>query len=309
MAHDRAWFETTFEQVKNWGRWGSDDERGALNLLTAARTAAAAAGISSGRTVSCALDLATQAAPDNPRPAEHFMITAGDCRADNPLPGFEQTTDFFGVACHGMAFTHVDALCHIFVDGAMYNGFSAQEVSSHGARRNSIMAAASGICGRGVLLDVPRLRGTEWLDPSHRVTVAELEDAERMEGVTVGPGDILFVDTGRSRWRRAEGPGIIAQGMAGLDAECVPWLRERDVAVLGSDGISDGLGGEMVPGWAMPIHECVIAAMGVHLVDNVDLVALAEACEAERRWSFFLTIAPLRLIGATGCVVNPVAVF
>jgi kynurenine formamidase len=308
MARDREWFEAMYERVKNWGRWGPDDERGALNLLTAERTAAAAATVRTGRTVSCALDLATTAAPDNPRPAEHFMITAGDCRGDNPLEGFEQTTDFFGVACHGMAFTHIDALCHIFVDGLMYNGAAAAEVSSHGARRNSIMAASSGICGRGVLLDIPRLRGVEWLDPTHRVTVAELEEAEKAFGVEVATGDVLLVNTGRSRWRRVDGPGIIARGMAGLDAECVPWLRERDIAVLGSDGISDGLGGDAVAGWAMPIHQCVIAAMGVHLLDNVDLLGLADACAEEGRWSFLLTVAPLRLLGATGCVVNPVAV-
>ena len=309
MARDREWFESTFDRVKNWGRWGPDDERGALNLVTAERTASAAATVRTGRTVSCALDLATQVAPDNPRPAEHFMITAGDARADNPLPGFEQSTDFFGVACHGMAFTHIDALCHIFVDGLMYNGVAAEEVSSHGARRNSIMAAASGICGRGVLLDIPRLRGEGWLTPPARISVGELEQAEREQGVTVEAGDILLVDTGRSRWRRADGPGIIAQGMAGLDAECIPWLRDRDVAVLGSDGISDALGVEATAGWAMPVHQCVIAGMGVHLLDNVDLVGLAHACAEERRWSFLLTVAPLRLLGGTGCVVNPVAVF
>ena len=309
MVRDRQWFESVFERVKNWGRWGDDDTRGALNLLTPARTAAAVQAVTSGRTVSCALDLATQAAPDNPRPVEHFMITAGDCRADNPLPGFEQSTDFMGVACHGMAFTHIDALCHIFIDGVMYNGVPATEVSSHGARRNDIMAAASGICGRGVLLDIARLQGVEWLPPSHRVTVAELEAAEAAAGVEVGPGDVLVVGTGRSRWRQAEGPGIITQGMAGLGAECVPWLRERDIAVLGSDGISDGLGGEMVAGWAMPVHQCAIAGMGVHLIDNMDLAALAQACADAGRWAFLLTIAPLRLVGGTGCVVNPIAVF
>ena len=308
MARDRQWFESMFDRVKNWGRWGDDDERGALNLLTPERTALAAREVRTGRTVSCALDLATQSAPDNPRPVEHFMITAGDCRGDNPLPGFEQSTDFMGVACHGMAFTHVDALCHIFIDGVMYNGVAAAEVSSHGARRNSIIAAASGICGRGVLLDIPLLSGADWLPPSHRVTVAELEAAEAAHGVEVGPGDILLVSTGRGRWRHAEGPGIITQGMAGLDAECVPWLRERDVAVLGSDGVSDGVGGEMVTGWAMPIHQCVIAGMGVHLIDNMDLAALVQACADEGRWSFMLNVAPLRLIGGTGCVVNPIAV-
>ena len=309
MGRDRAWFEALFDGVKNWGRWGADDERGALNLLTPERTAAAAATVRNGRTISCALDLATQAGPDNPRPAEHFMITAGDARADNPVPGFEQSNDFFGVACHGMAFTHVDALCHIFVDGLMYNGVPAHEVTSHGARRNSIMAAAPGICGRGVLLDIARATGERWLAPNRRITVAELERAERDQGVTVGPGDILLVGTGRSYRRRAEGPADLAEGMAGLDAECVPWLRERDVAVLAGDGISDALGGEMTPGWPMPIHQCLIAAMGVHLIDNVDLVALTDACVDEGRWSFFLAVAPLRLLGGTGCVVNPLAVF
>jgi kynurenine formamidase len=309
MARDRQWFESLFARVKNWGRWGDDDERGALNLLTAERTAEAARAVSTGRTVSCARDLATQAAPDNPRPVSHFMITAGDCRGDNPLPGFEQSTDFMGVACHGMAFTHVDALCHIFVDGVMYNGVAAEEVGSHGARRNSIMAAASGICGRGVLLDIPRVLGRDWLEPSHRVTVAELEQAEAAEGVEVGAGDVLLVSTGRTKWRLTDGPGIIAQGMAGLDAECIPWLRERDISVLGSDGVSDVVGGEMVTGWAMPVHQCVIAGMGVHLIDNIEIADLAGACVEEGRWSFLISVAPLRLIGGTGCVVNPIAVF
>jgi kynurenine formamidase len=306
---DADWFAATFDAVKNWGRWGVEDERGALNLLTPERIAAAVSSVRTGRTVSCALDLATQAAPDNPRPAEHFMITAADMRGDNPLPGFEQTTDFFGVACHGMAFTHIDALCHICIDGVMYNGVPADEVTSHGARRNSIMAAASGVCGRGVLLDVPRALGRDWLDPTHRISAAELEQAEKQGGVTVGPGDVLFVSTGRMRWRRAEGPGIITQGMAGLGADCIQWLRDRDVAVLGGDGVSDYVGPDMVPGWPMPIHQCLIAGMGVHLIDNVDLAPLADACADEGRWSFLVTIAPLRIAGATGCVVNPIAVF
>jgi kynurenine formamidase len=160
-----------------------------------------------------------------------------------------------------------------------------------------------------VLLDIPRLLGVDWLEPSHRVTVAELEQAEAAEGVEVGAGDILLVSTGRTRWRLTDGPGIIAHGMAGLDAECIPWLRERDISVLGSDGISDSVGSDMVTGWAMPVHQCVIAGMGVHLIDNIEIAALAEACAEEGRWSFLLTVAPLRLIGGTGCVVNPIAVF
>jgi kynurenine formamidase len=94
-----------------------------------------------------------------------------------------------------------------------------------------------------------------------------------------------------------------------LHGTCVPWLRERDIAVLGSDGISDPLGGPMVEPWPVPIHQCLIAAMGVHLLDNLDLATLADACLEHGRWTFLLTVAPLRIPGATGCAVNPVALF
>ena len=306
---DVAWFERTFEQVKNWGRWGAGDERGALNLLTPERTAAAAATVRRGRAVSCAFDLERDPGPDNPYPAHHYMIGAGDAGRHSILPGFEQSTDYFGVACHGMNVTHLDALCHVFVNGLMYNGVSAEQVVSTGALRNSVLSTSDGISGRGVLLDIPLVRGVDWLAASDRVTPEDLEAAERALDVRVEPGDILLVSTGRARRRRSEGGAFIAEGLAGLDGTCVPWLRERDIAVLGGDGISDPLGGPTVTPWPVPIHQCVIAAMGVHLVDNLDLAVLADACSDEARWSFLLTIAPLRIPGATGCAVNPIAIF
>jgi kynurenine formamidase len=304
------WFAATFEQVKNWARWGDDDEAGALNLLTAERRLAAAASqIRTGRSVSCALDLEKDPGPDNPHPAHHFMIGAGDSARYSILPGFEQSTDYFGVACHGMNVTHIDALCHVFVDGVMYNGVPAGQVQSNGAQRNSLMSTTEGISGRAVLLDIPRVRGVEWLAPDARITPADLDRAEAELGVSVEPGDVLLISTGRARRRRAEGGGFIGEGFSGLHGTCVPWLRERDIAVLGSDGISDPLGGSMVAPWPVPIHQCLIAAMGVHLIDNVDLAALGDACAEENRWTCFLTIAPLRIPGATGCAVNPIALF
>lgn len=306
---DPDWFAATFEQVRNWGRWGADDERGTLNLLTPARTAAAATLVRDGRSVSAALDLAKTPSLDNPHPADHHMLTAGDARAENPLVGFEQSTDYLGVACHGMGVTHVDALCHIFVDGHMYNGVPASEVRSTGARRNAVTTMADGVCGRGVLLDLPRVQGVDWLDPSARITPADLEAAESALGVEVSPGDLLLVSTGRARRWHAQGPSTVATGLAGLDASSIPWLRSRDVAVLGSDAISDWMGPGLVDGWPMPVHQCCIAGMGMPLVDNVDLAVLGDACAAAGRWAFFLVLAPLRIPGGTGSAVNPIAVF
>lgn len=297
-----------YENVKNWGRWGAEDERGALNLITPEKLREAAACVISGETVSCALELAVQPSVENPNPALHMMIQAGD---DCLIPGvnFESVMDFVGVAFHGMATSHMDALCHVFVDEQMYNGFSKHEVKSTGARRGSIMCAKDGVVSRGVLLDIPRSLGVDWLEPTHAVSVAELEAAEEAQGVRAASGDILLFGTGRDARRRALGPwSPIEVGLAGLHAECVEWLHDRDIAVLGSDGVQDALPASGIDGWAMPVHQCGLAGMGLHLLDNLRLDLLAEACARNGRWAFQLTVAPLRVDKGTGSPVNPIAV-
>jgi kynurenine formamidase len=300
-----------FEKVKNWGRWGSEDQRGALNLITAEKRAAAAALVRSGETVSCARELPVAPSPENPTPALHFMARAGDACAIEGTGGLEACMDFVGVAFHGMAVSHIDALCHVLVEGRMYNGRPASAVKSTGAEAGSILAAAGGgIVGRGVLLDVPRLRGVPWLEGDDCVAPEELVAAEEGAGLRVGEGDILLVSTGRDARREARGPWNPNEGgLAGLHPECIPWLRERDVAVLGSDGVSDPLPGNAAAGWPIPVHQCTLVAMGVHLLDNLALGALADACARHGRWEFLFTVAPLRIAGGTGSPVNPIAVF
>jgi kynurenine formamidase len=233
---------------------------------------------------------------------------AGDARDAAGVPGLEAALDYVGVAFHGMAVSHIDALCHVFVGGRMYNGFPATDVKSTGALRNSIMAAADGIAGRGVLLDVPRARGAAWCEPGDAIGVAELEAVERAQGVRVEEGDILLVASGRDARRAARGPwSPVEEGLAGLHPECIPWLHQRRISVLGSDGVSDVLPGNAAPGWPIPVHQCCLVAMGVHLLDNLRLDRLAEACAARGRWEFLLQVAPLRVERATGSPVNPIA--
>jgi hypothetical protein len=169
-AVTREWLERTFEEVKNWGRFGPEDQLGALNYLTPERRAAAARLVRDGTLVSCAPDLAVEPAADNPTPAQHLMVMAGDARESAAMGGLEMALDFLGVACHGSAVSHIDALGHVFVRGQMYNGADAGEVKSTGAMRNAIgPVAAHGIAGRGVLLDIPRLRGVPGLELSDRI--------------------------------------------------------------------------------------------------------------------------------------------
>ena len=295
------------DEVRNWGRWGAHDERGALNLISDEKRAAAAGLISEGVTVSCALSLPVTPAPDNPTPVRHQMIRGGD--AQDPESRFGGSSDSFAIGPHGMATTHLDALCHIFVDGKMYNGFDMREVRSDGTERNSIMSGQDGVVSRGVLLDIPALRGGDWLEPGDRIAAEELTAAEQRQGLHVEAGDILLVSTGRDARREAHGPwSPRGDGMAGLYADCLPWLRERDIAVLGCDGVSDAIPSG-VDGWPMPFHQIALVAMGIHLIDNMQLGRLAAACAERGRWHFFFALAPLRLERGTASPVNPLAIF
>ena len=298
--------DAMFESLKNWGRWGDDDERGALNHLTPERSAAAAALVRDGRSVSLARNLPTQASPENPSPAHHHMLASGDALDANGIPGYEAARDYVGSDVHGLAVTHVDALSHMFVRGQMYNGRPASEVRSDGARSNTVMAMADGVVGRGVLLDIPRARGVDFLENGDFVTVADLEAAESALGVTVGPGDVLLVAWGRDARKRARKGAF--DGFSGLHHECLPWLHEREIAVLGGDGISDPMPGAGVDLWPFPVHQVGMVAMGLHLIDNMALEAMASACAEAGRWEFLFTMAPLRIERGTGCPVNPVGV-
>jgi kynurenine formamidase len=286
------------QSLSNWGRWGDDDQLGALNYITDEVTAAAADTVRSGRTVSCARQLPTQPALDNPNPVAHHMTGTA-------TEGYG--ADYFAMAPHGYATTHIDALCHIFHDGHLYNGFPIEMVTAHGARRLGIHHLRSGIVTRGVLIDVPAVRGVEALEPRTAIYPEDLEAAEQAAGITVQPGDALLVRTGRWRWRDEHGPWLPSEGMAGLDASCMAWIHERQVAILGSDGVSDVMPSP-VDKIGMPIHTVALVAMGLHLLDNLALDELAETCAQTGRWAFLLTVAPLVLYRGTASPVNPIAV-
>src|SRR5208282_4034519 len=180
-----------FDQISNWGKWGKDDERGALNYITNRKRADAARLAQSGEVVSMALPLATTPAPDNETPVTHLMI-----QADAPEHGVGGSADYFAISHHGFMTTHLDALCHIFWNGRMYNGFAAGEVGFHGARKCAIDVARNGIVSRGVLLDVTKIRKVEWLEPGERVFPEDLDQAEKDHNVRVGEGDVLLVRVG-----------------------------------------------------------------------------------------------------------------
>ena len=303
-------FDELFQKVSNWGRWGPNDERGTLNYITPAHVRAAAAQVRSGRSVSLALPINTVAGPDNPRPAVHYMVQTYDVKSDIGEPQF--ALDYLASEFHGDCHTHIDALCHIAYKGRLYNGkLATSVVDSQGPASMDITAYAHGIIGRGVLLDIPRLRRVKWLEPGDAVTRDELEAAEKAEGVRLGQGDILVFRTGHHRRRLELGAWSCeygGEGKAGLHSTAMLLLHDRKVAAFLPDG-----DGETVPsnveGVAYPIHTLQIAAMGMAAADSLQFEELVRICEEERRWEFMVTIAPLRLPRGTGSLFNPIAIF
>ena len=297
-------FRKLFDDVSNWGRWGPDDERGALNHLTPERVAAAARLARSGRTISLSRPLKTELSRANPEPADHHMTLLG--ARDHP-DGVAFAKDYIGLDYHNDSHSHLDALCHVSFDGSLYNGRPADAVSDDGASVETVEVLKDGLVGRGVLLDIPRVRNVRWLEPGDSVLPADLEKAERQQGVQVGEGDILLVRTGHAARLEELGPWDVAAWKAGLHPACARFLAERHVSALGCDSNSD-TAPAVTEGVGFPIHVLALTAMGVHLLDYLRLGELADASHEAGRWEFLFIGAPLRITGGTGSPLNPIAV-
>jgi kynurenine formamidase len=235
------------------------------------------------------------------------MVQTGFDAHEMPLP---YVGDYIAIAPHGMAHTHLDALCHVFWERKMYNGFDAAEVGSQGAKKCAIDVTRAGVISRGVLLDIPRLKKIEWMEPGERILPEDLDAAEKAQKVHVEEGDVLLIRSGRAARRKVKGGwDPVGVGMPGLDASCLPWLHERRIAVLGSDGISDVMPSGYGEGLMLPVHVGALVAMGIHLIDNADLDAVSSTCAGLGRSEFMFTMAPLILERGTASPVNPLAIF
>ena len=296
-AVTEAEYERWKKDLSNWGRWGKDDQTGALHLITPAKRKQAATLVKEGFSVSMASDTDTVQAVDNPSPYEIKMLGIGQ--------------DRISIAYHGITHTHLDSLAHINDNGVFYNGYKpdAETVLKDRHAKNSIHNVKNGIFTRGVLIDIPRLKGVPYLEPGTPIYAEDREAWEKKAGMKVSAGDALFVRTGVWARRKAMGPwlrGRVEGGRsAGLDPSVIPWLKQRDIAILGSDH----------PQYVSPsplrgaVHDFALLYLGVHLFDNCDLEALADAAAAGGRWEFLLTAAPLPIPGGTGSPANPIATF
>jgi kynurenine formamidase len=292
------------DSLSNWGRWGDEDQLGTLNLITPEVRRRAAATVRDGISVSCAWDV-----PTGPVGVEGAVTAMPNLAGTKFGYSGEQITSW---TVHGFASTHLDALCHMFWDGQMYNGWSSDLVSAdEGATQLPITVARDGIITRGILLDVAAARNVSWLEPGEGVVPDDVEAAESRQGVTVESGDAVLLRTGFGRYRRETGwlprAGHSAS-QPGWHAASLPWLRERGVSLIGCDTANDATPSGY-PAMPLPVHVVGLVAMGLWLMDNCDLEGLSAAAARLSRWDFQLAICPLTLAGLTSSPVNPIATF
>ena len=292
------------ESCSNWGRWGADDQLGTLNLVTDEKRRQAAELVKDGRSVSCSWTISKELPGETMSQVLHYMTETGEAG-----PDAEESGDFMGVAYHGNSITHVDALCHIFTEGRMYNGFPANLVKSGtGAEAESIELLAQGVVTRGVLLDIPRLRRMKWLMDPEPIFPEELEEAEKAQGVRVESGDVLLIRTGHLARCYSGELSASDDPRPGPHASCIPWWRARDIAMLAGDQ-SNEVWPSGYEGIRSPNHAIGIPHLGLWLIDNANLEDLAVECARRNRWEFMMVVAPLRFHNATGSPANPLAIF
>ena len=301
-----------FDKFSNWGRWGDDDQLGAPNLITAEKVKRAVDTVQEGHRISMARTIRFEPSADAPVPPVHYMLESGEGWASGEKAAkgsVPYSMDFFGMVFHGHTVTHVDSLAHFFWNGKTYNGKPAHLVStSLGATVGSVEEAKQGIVTRAVLVDVPMIRGINWMERGEGVMIDDILAAEQRCGFRVEEGDILLVRTGQYHRRGVEGPVADTAGSTACQASCLPLFYERGIAMLGSDTGND-VSPPQYEKVASPIHQVSITAMGIWILDNADLEGVAEACRQRNRWEFMVSIGPLPLHNTTGSPVNPIAIF
>lgn len=302
-----------FDTLSNWGRWGADDELGTLNYITPEVRRAAAAEVLTGRSIGCARPIVHEAGvPDVLIPPQRLMIATHDPtpqeRAGSLAPVPSTASDYLLIAPHGVTTTHVDTLSHFSWQGKMYNGIDATAVGTlTGAARLGVETMSNGVVTRGVLLDIARLKGRPWLEADEGVFPEDLEAAEQAQGVTVRSGDALFIHTGWYRRRVELGPYHERLHRPGFHAAALPWLHEREVALIAADASQD-VGPSGYRSLMQPVHAIGMVAMGLCIIDACDLEPLSEACAEVGKWSFMFALAPLNWPGATASPATPLAV-
>lgn len=299
------------DQLRAWGEWGPDDEKGALNHIDAAIRLDAVRSVRRGAVFSLALMIRDGEGPVRPGTHRfnpiHVVVATGEEPDKYAVGGGASYTD--DLICMPLqSTTQWDALCHIYYDGALYNGYPAESVTASGAPRDGIDKVHADFVGRGVLLDVARHLGVPSLPPGHAITSVELDECAARQGTVVRKGDILLIRTGLMHGtRRGRDWSAFDHNQPGLHVEVATWLKQHKVAAVAADNASVEAS-NVVEGMRVPLHMIALRDLGIHFGEYWFLEDLADDCARDGVYEFLLVAPAMPVVGGTGSPVNPIAI-
>jgi kynurenine formamidase len=294
------------ERIGNWGRWGTEDERGALNLLTPEVVLQATKVCRTGKVYSLALPVQSAGVPLFDYRGKPMRLTLTNHTDDEMFTAFGAdgvgaNEDVLVLASHNE--THMDALCHVHHHDKLYNGFPAESVRTNSGAQRCGIDKTRWIAGRAVLLDLPGWRGVDVLPGGHVITADEIEGCAAAQGVSLGAGDIVLVRTGWLDAYFADQSSVPMEAQAGLGIDAARLLASLDVAAVGADNSAV----EAIPfdgNDFLCVHIELLVRRGVPLIEHLLLAEMAR----DRVYESLLVVAPLPVTGATGSPVNPIAI-
>ncbi len=299
-------FVSLFESIKSWNDYSPLTlERGALNYITPEIVKSASQLVSTGEVVTMGLAWNTVTGPDNHKPALHYMT---ELSIDTPGEEPNCNKDFIGVDYHGKAVSHLDAMTHISFRDTLFGGKKSTEVVNATGSSWSTVDKLGPIATRGVLLDAARFAGLDWIEPGTAIHVEDVLAYEKKFGFNIGQGDVVLLRSGHFARRDKLGVWDPSDFSAGFHVDVMQLFKDRKVSVIGADGDSD-VRPSPVAGVGSPIHVLALPALGVPLLDNLQLEAVAAKCAELNRWVFNIVISPLNIPRGTGSPINPIAIF
>lgn len=310
----RADIAAMAERVSNWGRWGPDDELGTLNFVGPEELKLAAAMVRKGKSISLGLDFnmhgpQTTGWGGRFNPIHTMLATGTDAVAGNQDAGGIRYADDM-VSMPLQCGTQWDALGHVFYGDKMWNGYDATLVDSTGAKKNGIEKTRAKMVGRGVLLDMARFKGGDYLADGYGISSADLDACATAQGVEIRRGDFVIVRTGMMQQRLVAGEwgGYSAGDAPGLRFETAEWIHKREIAAICTDTWGCEVRPNEVPDVTQPWHWVVIPMLGITMGEIFNLQELSEDCAADGVYEFFFCAPSLPITGAVGSPINPIVV-
>ena len=307
ISTEKKEFDNVFNIVSNTGKWGTSDKKGTVNYIDNNKILNALKIPRKGISVSLSFDITNDSTQINHSKFDEFTKYEHQATSSE-FRGYNWASDNYSISYHGFTVSHMDGLAHLAQDGKLYNGYDASKISPQGFEELGIEAFNEGIISKGVLIDIPLLYNKDYIEAGTKISIQDIIRFEKKFNVKIEKGDVVLVRTGRWSEKKTKGDWDSSKTSAGLNYNVAMLLNERKVAVLGSDGTND-VQPSGIPEEGSPVHKLTLVAMGMPLLDNLNLEKLSKMAQKQNRWEFMISILPLRFKGGTGSPVNAIALF